>query len=264
VKLAVFYPWSSPFCWTGWADHLPNLQRPAGYEVRFFRGKGWCPARRHIDGCEQALAWGADLILVIGADQIHPDDMLVKLIDRWEAKRQVITAMVPARGYVGWQDMKPFQPMAWRFKRTNSDDILSITSRQYRGMKMDADAIEVIDPKDGDFQRINFIGSGVLMFHRDHLLALKTPWFMESIDPETYQRIANMDCVFVWRLQREAGAQVWCDTTIKVKHLHAFEIDESYGERFADWMRPGEGPPDICKYAAPPGLSTLQPQTAVA
>lgn len=252
LKLAVGYPWSSPFCWTGWADHLPNLQRPEGYEVRFFRGKGWCPARRHIDICEQALAWGADFICIIGADQIHPEDMLPRLVKRVEEGCEVVTALVPARGYVGWQDMKPFQPMAWRFRRTSGNGLAAAQSRDYRGMKFDADAIEVIDPAAGDVQPVNFIGSGVLMFHRDHLLALKRPWFMETIEPTSYQRLANMDCTFVWRLQMEAKARVYVDTTIQVKHLHAFEIDASYQDRFADWMKPGAGAPDICRYGPLP------------
>lgn len=245
------YPWSSPFAWTAWADHLPNLERPDGATVRFFRGAGWCPARRHISICEQALEWGADLICIIGADQIHPEDMLPRLVSRWrETNGQVIAALVPARGYVGWQAMKPFQPMAWRFKRT-SGGLGDIKPRQYRGMLADPDAVEVIDPSAGDLQDVNFIGSGVLMFHRDQLLALSRPWFKETVDPVSYQRLANMDCTFVWRLQAEAHARVVVDTTIRVKHLHAFEIDETYPDRFADWMTEGKGDATICRYEAP-------------
>lgn len=251
MKLAVGYPWSSPFVWTGFADHLPNLQRPEGVDVRFFRGAGWCPARRHISICEQALEWGADLILIIGADQIHPEDMLPRLVQRWkETGGQVIAALVPARAYVGWQDMRPFQPMAWRFKRT-SGGLADIKPREYRGMALDPDLIEVIDPDAGELQDVNFIGSGVLMFHRDHLLALSAPWFKETIERESYQRLANMDCTFVYRLQTEAHARVLVDTTIKVKHLHAFEIDDSFQYRFDDWMQPGGGPKEICRYVKP-------------
>lgn len=252
MKLAVGYPWSSPFTWTGFADHLPNLQHPEGVEVRFFRGAGWCPARRHIAICEQALMWGADLILIIGADQIHPEDLLPRLVQRWrETNGQVVAALVPSRAYVGWQEMKPFQPMAWRFKRESTTDVHSIRARQYRGMAQDADLMEVIDPSAGDLQEVNFIGSGVLMFHRDHLLALEAPWFKETIERESYQRLANMDCTFVYRLQLEAHARVYVDTTIKVKHLHAFEIDDSFQDRFPDWMVPGGGPKDICRYVMP-------------
>lgn len=264
LKLAVGYPWSSPFTWTAFTDHLPNLERPDGYDVRFFRGAGWSPARRHIAICEQALQWGADLILIIGSDQVHPVDMIPRLVKRWEEGCEVISALVPARGYVGWQDMKPFQRMAWRFKRTTLTgmEIPKIVGlRDYRGMEMDGDMMEVIDPAAADLQEVNFIGSGVLMFERAHLEALKAPWFMETIDPVSYNRVANMDCTFVWRLQQEAHARVWVDTTINVRHIHAFEIDDTYSDRFADWMVPGAGDAAICRYGP---TVTRGPETAIA
>jgi hypothetical protein len=49
----------------------------------------------------------------------------------------------------------------------------------------------------------------------------------------------------VWRLRSEAGAEVWVDTTIKVTHLHTFEIDDTFTDRFADWMEPGVGDDEI-------------------
>ena len=53
------------------------------------------------------------------------------------------------------------------------------------------------------------------------------------------QRVADMDTRMVWRLAFEVGAQVWVDTTIKVRHLHTFEIDDTFQDRFADWAEPG-------------------------
>jgi len=209
-------------------------------DTRFFRGPGWCPARRHAALCEDALAWGADLICILGADQVHPEDTLVRLVERWNEGYEVVAAMVPARGYIGWQDMDPFQRMAWRIARpTDADAVL-------RGEH--PNTVETVRAADGDVQRIHFIGSGVLMFHRDHLLALKRPWFQEHVNPETYERLASMDTGFVWRLQTEAGAKVWVDTTIQVKHLHIFPVDETYGARFQDWKSPGMGPAGTCVY----------------
>lgn len=237
---------------TGYVDAMLNLARPTQarnalgqtvpLEVRFFRGGGWCPARRHASICEQALHWGADLICIVGADQIHPADMLCRLIGRWDEGYEVISALVPARGYVGWQDMQPFQRMAWRLKPS----VVGLGTGAAT-----ANEIEAINPADGDVQPINFIGSGVLMFHRDHLLALTLPWFSEDVDAATYVRTGSMDTRFVWRLQAEAGARVWVDTTIPVRHLHAFEIDESFPARFADWARPGAGDPAICQFESP-------------
>ena len=246
MKLAVGYPWMSPFVFTAFVDSTLNLIKPDGYEVRFFRGLGWSPGRRHTHICEQALEWEADLICIIGADQVHPEDMLVRLIKRLEEGYEIVACLVPARAYLNWQPMKPFQPMAWRFK--TNDELGDTEYRQYRNMKLDGDLVHVIKREDGEMVRANFCGSGVLLFHRDHLLALKKPWFYETVEAETQIRTANMDCTFVWRLQEEGGADVWIDTTIPIKHLHVFEIDDTFQERFKDWMNPGIGDSAICNF----------------
>jgi hypothetical protein len=249
VKLAVGYPWSSPFIFTNFAENISNLERPDGFDVRFFRGVGWCAARRHISFCQKALDWGADLICIIGADQVHPEDMLKRLVARIMEGYEVIAALVPCRGYVHWQPMMPFQPMAWSFK-TNTE--LGTTKyRNYEGMQISGDLVHIIKREDGDVVPVNFIGSGVIMFQRDHLLSLKKPWFYETVNHEDQQRIANMDCTFVWRLQSEAGARIYVDTTIMVRHSHVFEIDDSYSDRFADWARGEVGDKNICSFEKP-------------
>jgi hypothetical protein len=252
-KLAVIWPWFSPFTFTGFTESMLALEHPEGWDVKFIRGHGWCSARRHIDGCEKACAWGADLLLIVGSDQTYPEDMLSRLVTRFQEGYEVVAALVPSRGSVPWVPMRPFQPMAYRFKPNGN------VPRQYRGFVLDGDMIEIVEPKlDVPMERIDFCGSGVLMFHRDHLLALDKPWFSEHCDPETYERIANMDSRFVWRLKCEAGAQVWLDTTIKVRHLHVMPIDETFQYRFEDW-RNDEVPPnyDPSQYR-PLGVESIQ------
>lgn len=250
MRLAVITPWASPFMWTKYVDAMFALEHPGCARdldgrskpliTRLFRGIGWCPARRHMDGCEKAMAWGADLLCIVGADQIHPPDMLHQLIARWNEGYEVISALVPTRGYIPHIDMQPFQPVAYRIPyNTDGATTLQVFDdlEQY---------VEKINPADGEVQPINFIGSGVLMFHRDHLLVLKKPWFYETVDHETYHRLACMDTKFVWRLQVEAGAKVWVDTTIKVRHIHDMEIDDTFQDRFQDWAEPGIGDTAIC------------------
>ena len=227
-KLAVCYPWESPFFYTQCLDSILNLKRPEGIEIRFFRGVGFCSARRHTDLCEKALAWGADRILIIGADQIYPEDMLLKLVARCQQTNgDIISAMVPFRGYCGTNDMRPFQPIAWR--------LVGDGTRPFRGIDKDPDMMKVVRPINGDFQRVNIIGTGVLMFSREHLLAVKRPWFYDQVNRETLHLLSDMDAKFVWRLQTEGKAKIWVDTTIKVKHLHIFQIDETFQDRFMDW-----------------------------
>ena len=208
-------------------------------------GEGCDPAGRHCDMVLQALAWDADLICIVGADQIHPLDMLGRLVDRYfETQGGVICALVPFRGYVAWQQMRPFQPMGWRVRNSQPN------VREFRGMDEDPDMFVPIDPADGDLQRVDVIGSGVLLFDAQTIEALAKPWFYYTTD-EDQRRVADMDSKFVWRLREEVQAQVWVDTTIKVKHLHTFEIDDSFSERFADWQEPGAGRDESFKYRMP-------------
>lgn len=250
-KLAVGVAWTSPFIWSRFTETALNLTHPEGYEVKWFFGMGWCPARRHTDFVEKALAWGADLILLLGADQVYESDCITRLVGRFHEGYPVVVAAPPCRGYMDWNGgMKPFQPMVWRFTPVQPDENGHVKVRQYRGQKLDPDMIEIVDVSTGpEMQKVNFIGSGVLLYHRDHVLSLKKPWFFETIDPETYERQAIMDINFIWRLQTEAGAMVWLDRTIKVKHIHPFEIDDTFQNRFLDWMVPGVGPKDIMRFS---------------
>ena len=245
-KLAVCWIWGSPFVWTKSLESMLRLRHPAGLETTFIRGTGWGPAKRHINACEQALAWGADYLLILGADQVYEPDLLERLLARMYEGYEVVAALVPSRGYfyrptVDAQ-MRPFQRMAWRLKGNGLKPI---------DWTKDRAPVEAINPADGPMQRIDFVGSGVLMFRREHLETLQRPWFFEEIDTLTQNRTACMDTRFVWRLRSETYAEVWADTTIPVRHLHAFEIDESFSERFADWATPGRGPSDICQFEAP-------------
>jgi len=235
MKLALTYPWDSPFCYSAGMECFLNLNHPAGHEVRWFRGKGWCQARAHIDMCEQALDWGADIICIMGSDQIHPADTVTKLFSHIvEGNCSAVAAMIPMRGHASFQEGKPFQKFAWRKVGDGRNDLA-----------------KQIDPEEGDLLAIDFVGSGVLMFKSELLQKVDKPWFGEDTkkftEPERLVRPTNFDVDFVWRLQSQAGAQVWLDTTIDVKHLHIFEIDETYPERFADWALPGVGDPEVCK-----------------
>ena len=245
MRLAVVTPWASPFIWTKFSTNLARMlakfRRP-NWECDFFAGHGCDPAARHNNMCLQALQWDADLICIIGADQVHPLDMLDRLIDRYrQTDGGVISALVPFRGYVPWQHMKPFQPMGWRIRNGSSTELV----KEFTGMDTTPEMFVPINPADGDLQRVDVIGSGVLLFDRETIEALKKPWFHYQRDPETQQRIADMDTKMVWRLRSEVQVDVWVDTTIKVTHIHDMEIDDTFSQRFADWADGGDE--TICK-----------------
>jgi len=237
-RLAIGYPWVSPFIWQKHHQNVLNLERPSGLDIRWFQGQGWCPARRHIHLCEQAVEWGASHILILGSDQIFPENLIPRLIERVEVDGcEVITAMVPTRGLVPWVDMKPFQPVAYRFKD-------GMKANEYKGWDVSSDMIDIIMPDESpELVRVDFIGSGCIMFPVDDLLTIQKPWFDETFTVDEYKRHASMDTRFIWKLKVIAGAQIWVDTTIKIGHLNDMIIDDSYQHRFSrdDWQEQGYG-----------------------
>lgn len=209
TKLCIGWPWSSPFSWTQVVDNYLSLEIPC--DSFWVRGKGWCGARRHINICEQAK--DASHILIIGSDQIHPLDMIPRLIERVESGCDVISVLVPANKAP--EGSKYFQKLAF------------------------------IEGKDGEFSvpefdkdlmEIDCIGSGVLMFPTTALDKIKRPWFQETFsDIKSYERRPQVDSQFVWRLKKEANLKIWVDTTIDVKHLIPMQIDSTFEGRFDDW-----------------------------
>jgi hypothetical protein len=139
----------------------------------------------------------------------------------------MIAAMVPMRGYVQSSRMKPFQRLAWKIK-----------NREF----------VPVDVADGVLQRCEFPTSAAILFCADDLKRLSKPWYFFTYKPENWEQIHGEDGNFAVRMQRELGVDAWVDTTIVVKHLHPFAIDDTFSERFADWVNPGVGEDAICGY----------------
>ena len=214
-KLAVTYPWSSPFAYTDFVERALNMRHPDGWDVRWFRGSGWCVARMHNHGVEQALDWGADAVVFLDPDQIHPEDMLGTLVSHLDKGRDVVGAMVPLRNFVPNNGMKPFQSMAW--------------------IKDSDGELRRVSEDDGDVQQVHSVGTGVLLVNADLLDQMPPPWFVERIDEQSFNRFGGSDTRFVGRLRDDLSASVWVDTTICVQHLNIFQIDETFSDRFSDY-----------------------------
>ena len=241
LKLAVVYPWSVEMGWTRCFHSMLRLKHPENCEVEFFRGLGWCSARRHVHCFEQALAWKADVICVLGADQVYHDrDMLCKLIGHYREGHDVLSALVSMRGMISDQDALPFDTVGWRVIPDDNGNISF-----HDGLKKNQ--FERVRREHGELVRFHAGGSGVLMFPASALSKMQPPWVTEWPSWPTFDRKAAADSNFLTRLQTEAGLEMWMDTTIKVNHLHPFEIDDTFPQRFADWAD-GGGDVSICAY----------------
>ena len=223
-KLAVCYPGDTQSVFMSSFASIVNIEYP-DCEVKWFRGVGWCQARRRTDVCEKALEWGADLICQLDIDQVYEPDVLKRLLERIDGGCDIVAAMVPLRGYIRASKTEPFGGAAW---------------------KMDGGCFEQVKRNDGDLQEAEFPTSACVMFKAEILDKLEKPWYQNKFDPATYRMIHGEDGTFFYRLSLK-GVKSYVDTTIKVKHCHVFQIDETYSERFADWAD-GHGEPEICNY----------------
>ena len=228
-KLGITTPWSSPFIWSRFVQNLGQMVAAfdaPGWDCDVYFGRGIDPASRHIDGCIQARDGGCDALLFVGADQVHPVDMLNRLVARHEQTGGgAIAAAVPFRGYKAGQGMRPFQPIAWRVR-----DGATVDTGTYP-----PDVLELVDvDAPPELERIDAAPTAVLLFPVDALARLAHPWFWELRDTRTMQRVTDTDSPFSWRLAREAGVALWLDKSIKVQHLHTVAIDDTYQYRFPE------------------------------
>lgn len=172
------------------------------------------------------MAWGADYVCMLDADQTYPTDILVKFLKHMNDGKDMVAAMVPQRGFTAGAGMKPFQRLAWK-----TEDNLTLIP------------VNVVD---GELQKAVLPSCAAIIFRAKDLLRLPKPWFVDSYDPQTLKRKFAEDLNFVLNMVK-CGVEPWVDTTIKVKHLNLFQIDETFTERFADWEQ-GGGDPSICRY----------------
>jgi len=226
-KLAVCYPGDTSFVFMQAFESMVAIETPEDCEVEWFRGVGWCQARRRAHAAEQAIEWGADLIVCLDLDQVYEPDILKRLLARHDEGCQMVAAMVPMRGYVESSLMKPFQRLAW---------------------KIEDGQFAPVNVEDGDLQRCEFPTSAALLLRADDLQRLSKPWYFFTYKPDTWEQVHGEDGNFALRMMSELGVKAWVDTTIQVKHIHPFQIDETFSDRFADWSEEGHGESAICNY----------------
>jgi len=238
-KIGIVIPWDSPFMFMPNAFNMLNWERPEGYELNFFSGRGWCPAAKHNDGVEQAQEWGADFIMFNGGDHLCPKDIVPKMLKRIDEGWDMVLGVVPSRGVCGWLGF-PFMGFAYKvLKEFDPEDYLNVPN----------DAIEIVVDVDPP-QEIHIAGTGNILMKAEILDKLKKPYFKEYFDKDTYKRYPIQDSQFVYRCTKKANAKLLFDPDIEIAHLDVFGIDRTYRERFKDKTNKTNWTPfkDIEKY----------------
>lgn len=205
MKIACVIPWMSPFLWAKPVPAFLNIRIPNGVEVRWFLPNGWCSARRKTGGVELAQAWGADYIWFVDADQLVEEDTLERLWAHVQAGRSPICALQPARGaFQPGLTERPHQPVAW----------------DEHGKPFTPTEV----------QQILYGPLNCILLSMDVFKKLSRPWFTERFNPTTMARLSSLDQHFTARLWWEAKTPLWCDPTIRPKHMDAVPLDWSAAE----------------------------------
>ena len=165
---------------------------------------------------EQALEWGADLIVSLDLDQVYPRDTLHRLVARAEAGYRCVSALVPSRGKTPALK-RPFDPFGWKLKGNAFTQI------------------DLDEADDDGMIEAEFPTTACNIMYADDVRKLKKPWYAYKFNPETWEETEGEDSRFFLRLGQEVGVKCYVDTTLNIKHLHVFKIDDTFPERFPDW-----------------------------
>lgn len=204
---------------------MMNWERPENCDVRFFMGAGWCPAARHNNAVAKSQEWGADLIMFNGGDHLCDFDIMVKMKKSIDEGWDMVHAMPPSRGVCG-VDQQPFKAQSFKV-------IGPLPSRDYI-THAPPGSIKVLS-YDDEPQESHICGTGNIMMKAAILEGMEKPYFEEEIKKDgLYSRYCVTDSRFVSRCTIESGAKMFCDTSIKIVHIDAFGIDDTYQERFKD------------------------------
>lgn len=189
----------------------------AGYDVEIYRGDGYTPAECHDMAIEQAMMDGAEAVLIMGTDEIHPTN-IIPWFDSQPA--DIIVPLVYMR-------REPYSTVLFHAIQDQPDGKDTKPISLFAAM---ANAPESDDPL---FQ-VDAAGSGGMFIRRAVLEKIPMPWFQDLVDfrikhPFTY-RLLGHDIVFCIKAKTH-GFKVYCDLRCRSAHLSLFAIDDNFRNR---------------------------------
>lgn len=172
-------------------------------------------AHNRNDLIRQALNDGVSHLIMLDTDQVYPQDVLVKLA-AWAARGKDIVIGPVHRRY------EPFELILVRGE--NPDKYISVSDEEkYSGEMIEVDAG----------------GAGCIMFSMKAALEIGDPWFDLDVKTPTGGTMGE-DIAFCWKL-RQAGHQIWADTSIEIGHMTEIMINREFHEIWKRLARRGLG-----------------------
>ena len=162
---------------------LDGLITPSGMQVKYYTVHGRKVAAAYNDAVREFLKDGADFLLTVEDDTFPPADALVKLMKHMADGKRVVGAWYPKR-----QDAYEGAPIV-------------IGNNGKRG-HLEAD---------GEVHEVYTIPMGCTLYSAEVFYKIEYPYF-ETTD------CLSQDSFFSQKL-RDAGFKLYCDTSIRCKHI---------------------------------------------
>ena len=148
---------------------------------------------------EAAIKAGADYILFLDADQLYPLDTVSRLAKHIDDGKLVVGGMTPHRteGRAILFDWKPEDPWQGKWNQTIGPDtgVVKVGGMGFGGVMVSPKVAEIIP-----FPRFEMVGH-----------------------PEFHYKIGE-DVAF-YKKCADNGIDVWCDTSLRNKHLNFMELE---------------------------------------
>lgn len=144
---------------------------------------------------DHALAKGATEILHLDVDQAVPKDVLARMRAH---NKDIVSALTPLR----------MEPYDWSMFKFLPDGQRGATREQpVRRL-----------------QRVDAVGCGCMLVQAHVYRSLRPPWFCTECDDLGMRMVRSSDFFFFQKV-KEAGYEVWVDTTLESGHDTTFELN---------------------------------------
>lgn len=178
---------------------------PVQYQFHwFFAGELFIPyAREHL--AKLALQYGCDYLFMVDDDMLCPFDLFYKLVRH---DKDIVSALAFTRN-------PPHQPVIYALKE--GWDATS-QSRYYMNYA-------VTNYPRNSLVQCDAVGFGAVLIKTEWFKKLPNPWFMSSA--------ATGEDILFCAKAREAGAKIYCDTSVKLGHLSdSLVVTEDYSDQY--------------------------------
>jgi hypothetical protein len=217
-KIGIVVPTNRDHTMTAFWHRLCQIQAFAfrqGYDTQVFIGNGYIPAEMHDDGIAQALNWGAEAVLIVGTDELHPENI------------------------IPWFDSQPADILVpVIYQRTGHFDSCLYRTVEFEenGEKVNTPAglTDVPENEKEPLFEVEAAGSGGMFVRKEVFAKLPIPWFRDLFDMKDKRpfsrRVFGHDIVFCIAA-RSAGFRIYADLRVRSKHMTIMAVDDAFKRR---------------------------------